>query len=53
MDLLETLETAGVVGRAAQARETVTFKLNHEITWPINFKLLPLTVLASPRLAEL
>lgn len=29
----------------------VTFKLNHEMAWPINFKLLPLTLLTSPRLA--
>lgn len=27
------------------------FKLNHEMAWPINFKLLPLTLLTSPRLA--
>lgn len=29
----------------------MTFKLNHEMTWPINFKLLPLALLTSPRLA--
>lgn len=27
------------------------FKLNHEMTWPINFKLLLLTLHKSPRLA--
>lgn len=35
MELLETLRTAGVIGRGCQ--DLMMFKLNQEITWLINF----------------
>lgn len=32
--------------------DSVMCKVNHEMTWPINFRLLPLTLLTSPRPAH-